>query len=519
MLLIASAPASRTNSSLCDPSDDVRECLRREPTTTTEELEQGHRSDAASSVRRKGAAGAALLTVRTAAAQAVAFGGTLVLTHLLAPSELGVVAIGATVVAIGTFFSDGGLGAALIRKPAEPTVAELQTLLGVQVALAVAIAGVVTAVGLQTGSTGAVTAVMTWSLPLLALRAPHLISLERALSYRAVAWVEFVESLVQYGWSVATVWALGWGVWGLATAAIARAMAGSVLMAAASPLPALTVPRIQRSTLRSMIGFGAGVQAVGIAGLARTQGVNLVIAAVGGEQTLGLWSLATRLLFVPFWLFQALWRVSYPTMARLRTLGENTSRTVERLAAMTALATGAILAPLAVSANNLVPALFGSAWAGAAGPLAWASAGLVVSGPVSVAASGYLFSEGDIRSPLKAATSSAVVFLVLTAILVGPLGVSGAGVAWMFAAFVEALMFAGALRRRAQVSVERFVGVPIILAFLSALGAWAMPQPSSSQLVDGLTTAIIALIAYAALNFVFNRDNVIDAVRRVRSLR
>jgi O-antigen/teichoic acid export membrane protein len=459
------------------------------------------------------------LTARTAAAQAIAFGGTIVLTHLLEPSALGVVAFGATVVAIGTFFSDGGLGAALIRKTSEPTVAELQTLLGVQTALAVAIALVVTAVGLQTGTTGAVTAVMTLSLPLLALRAPHLISLERALAYRAVAWVELVESLVQYGWSLVTVWALGWGVWGLATAAIARAMAGSILMAAASPLPALTVPRIERTTLRSMIGFGAGVQAVGVVGLARTQGVNLVIAFVGGEQVLGLWSLATRLLFVPFWLFQALWRVSYPTMARLRSLGEDTSRTVEHLAALTALATGALLAPLAASANDLVPALFGSDWAGAAGPLAWASAGLVVSGPVSVAASGFLFSEGDVRSPLKAATTSAVVFLVLTAVLVGPLGVSGAGVAWMCAAMAEAVMFARALRRRAHIAVERFVGVPVILAFTSALSAWALPEPSSSQLANGLTTAIIALGVYTVLSFVFNQDNLADAVRRARSLR
>ena len=37
---------------------------------------------------------------------------------------------------------------------------------------------------------------------------------------------------------------------------------------------------------------------------------------------LGYWSLANRLMQVPFWVFQALWRVSYPTMARLRALGE-----------------------------------------------------------------------------------------------------------------------------------------------------------------------------------------------------
>ena len=62
---------------------------------------------------------------------------------------------------------------------------------------------------------------MACSLPLLALRAPHAIALERALEYRPIAAIEFAESLVFYGWAIATV-AAGWGVWGVASAAIAR---------------------------------------------------------------------------------------------------------------------------------------------------------------------------------------------------------------------------------------------------------------------------------------------------------
>ena len=54
-------------------------------------------------------------------------------------------------------------------------------------------------------------------------------------------------------------------------------------------------------------------------------------------------------------------RVSYPTMARLRAIGDDTRQVVERLARMTALAAGAILAPLAASAHSLVPGLFGGA--------------------------------------------------------------------------------------------------------------------------------------------------------------
>ena len=226
--------------------------------------------ESAATIRDRGAAGALLLTIRAAGAQAVAFIGMLVLAHLLSPTALGMVAFGTTIVTIGNFFADGGLGAALIRRGDHPTVDELRALLAVQLILAFVIALGVAVIGFQAGTTGAVTAIMAWSLPLLALRAPHAIALERALDYRPIAATEFAESLVFYGWAIAMV-AAGWGVWGMASAAIARAVTGSVLMTAASPLKVIT-PRLGHGTLRSMLAFGVGFQAVGLAGLARGRG-------------------------------------------------------------------------------------------------------------------------------------------------------------------------------------------------------------------------------------------------------
>ena len=112
-------------------------------------------------------------------------------------------------------------------------------------------------------------------------------------------------------------------------------------------------------------------------------------------------------------------------MARLRAHGEDTRLTVERFARVTALVSGAMLAPLAVSAHFVVPALFGANWAPAAAPLPWASAGLVVAGPISVAAAGYLYSEGNVRTPLVATVINGAVWIALTAILLRPVGNCG----------------------------------------------------------------------------------------------
>jgi O-antigen/teichoic acid export membrane protein len=479
-------------------------------------VKQPAEADSPSTIRERGAVGAALLTIRAAAAQVVAFVGTLVLAHLLSPTAFGVVAFGTTVVTIGSFFADGGLGAALIRKATHPTVEELRTLLGFQLTVASVIALGLVVAGSRTGTTGAVTAIMACSLPILALRAPHAIALERALEYRPIASIEFTESLVQYGWAIATVWA-GWGVWGLASAAVVRALAGSVLMAAASPL-GLIKPGLARGTLRSMLGFGIGFQAVGLAALARGTGVNLVVVAVGGEHLLGYWSLANRLMQVPFWLFQALWRVSYPTMARLRAGGEDTRLTVQRFARVTALVSGATLAPLAASAHYLVPAMFGTNWAPAAAPLPWASAGLVIAGPISVATAGYLYSERDVSTPLKATIINGAVWIALTSILLRPLGIAAVGIAWMLASWTEAIIFAWALRQRAHLAIARTILVPVAAAFASALLALALKPPFSNRLVDGIVTATVALATYLALSLVFNRTDLFAVVNRVRSL-
>ncbi len=473
-------------------------------------------TESASAIRRRGATGAALLTVRAAAAQAVAFAGTLVLAHQLAPSDFGIVALGATIVTTGNFLADGGLGAALVRQASAPTALELRTLLAVQLTVASAMAVVIVAIGLQAGEAGDVTALMAASLPLLALRAPHAIALERALEYRPIASIEFTESLTYYCWAIATVW-VGWGVWGLASATVARAVAGSALMNLASPLGFVT-PRYQRSSLRSMLAFGLGFQAVGIAAVATAQGVNLVVAAAGGVQLLGYWSLANRLLQVPFWLFQALWRVSYPMMARLRAMGENTRPTVERFAGITAIATGAILAPLAASAHDLVPALFGHRWAPAASPFPWASAGLAIGGPISVAAAGYLYAERDVRTPLAATAVNGAVWVALTAVLIGPVGIAGVGVAWMCASWTESVVFTRALRRRAGVRLAHILLVPVAVGYGAFAIAYGLSRAFPDLVLGGVVTACVALAAYLLLSYAFNRAALYDAARRGRSL-
>jgi O-antigen/teichoic acid export membrane protein len=213
-------------------------------------------------------------------------------------------------------------------------------------------------ISLPFGHLGQVTALMALAIPLMTLRTPGFVLLERELAYRPIVTIEFIESAAFYAWAIAAV-AAGWGVWGLATAIIVRSALGSGLMMSRTP-DGVVRPRLGWSRIRPMLGFGARFQAVGVINIIRDLGLNLGTVLIAGVSTLGLWNLAYRVMQLPYLLFSSLWRVSYPAMARLLAADEPARPMIERGVGLAAVATGLVLAPLAGSATAFVPAVFGS---------------------------------------------------------------------------------------------------------------------------------------------------------------
>lgn len=109
--------------------------------------------------------------------------------------------------------------------------------------------------------------------------------------------------------------------------------------------------------------------------------------------------------------------------------------------------------------------------------------------------------------------------LAVAVVIALGLAVVASGIARMLASWTEAVIFARVLRRRAQLAVDRAIGVPVAAALSSALLAYALRPPLSNRLIDGITTAAVALAIYLALNFAFNRADLLATARRLRSLR
>ena len=85
--------------------------------------------------------------------------------------------------------------------------------------------------------------------------------------------------VVYYAWTVVTV-AIGWGLWGLATATVARSVVGTAFIVALAPT-GVVWPRYDRRRIRAMLGIGVRVQVVDFVAALRDQILVLGTAAIG----------------------------------------------------------------------------------------------------------------------------------------------------------------------------------------------------------------------------------------------
>lgn len=468
----------------------------------------------ASEVRRLAVSGAFVVGLRGLGIKALALVGNVFLTRLLVPRDFGVVAFGTTLIVFGTLLADGGLGAALIRRSEQPGRRELQALVALQLLVTGALA-VVTAVAAQPfGEAGRVTSVMVLALPLTAFRTPGAILLQRELAFGPIVVVELFEALAYYGWAIATV-ASGWGVWGLATAAVIRSIAGTAVMARCSPIGLLT-PALSWAGIRGIVSFGARYQAVGLVNVVRDEGLNVGTAAIGGLNVLGLWALASRVLQLPFLLFESLWRVSYPAMSRLVATGEDVRATIERTLRLVATATGGVLALLVGAGPSLVPVVFGPQWRDASDILPWASLGLMIGGPVSVAAAGYLYAIGDASTVLRGVLLHTLAWFAVAFPLLPHFGEVVLGVGWLAAGIVEALVLGRAISRRAKARVASLLLVPTSAAVFAAATGWIITSSMRPVLTTPVLGALVAEVAFLAFLMVVDRRMLLDVLAVAR---
>jgi O-antigen/teichoic acid export membrane protein len=428
-----------------------------------------------------------LLAARAAFVLALGAAANIALANLLTPREFGVMALGTTLLLLGTALAEGGLGVALIRGEAAPRDRELTAVNGLQIAATVAVAAISAAIGAPFGEDGLVVAAMAATLPITVLRAPSVIVLERSLRFREIATADVAESVVFYLAALAAVSA-GMGLWGVVLATALRALVGTAVMAHLGPV-GLVRPRWSWPDVRPLVRFGVQLQMVGIASLVREQLLNAAIAIVAGIEAVGVWSLALRILRVPAALFATVGRVSYPALARVLEAGSDARHMLERGVAVMALVNGAMLVGV-VGLAPAVPLLVGPGWGEVPPTLLWASVALILNAPIWVMATSYFFAVGDPHTALQALAVHTVVWFGLCLPFVDSVGVEVVGLAWIAAALAAGVVL---VRRTFQRSGARLVAsmtAPASAALAATATAWTIGSAGPPTLLCGVAGAV-----------------------------
>jgi O-antigen/teichoic acid export membrane protein len=458
-------------------------------------------------VRERAAGGAVAVGGRTVAINLLALAGGVVLARLLTPEDFGVVAIGTTVTTLGILLADGGIGAALIRGRREPDRGDLEALLATQLLVGFLVVAVAAAIAIPVGGVaGRAVPVMAIAVPLTALRTPGLVTLERQLSYRPLAFVEVIETVAYYLWAVVTVAAFDFGVWGLATAPLMRAGVGSVGTAVAAGLLTLR-PRPSWTRTRQLLAFGLQFQLYIGTAFARDAGLVAGTARIGGTASAGIWSVARRLLDLPIHLHQALARVAFPAMSRLLAAGGQPGPVLRRATGTVAIGTALMTVALGGAAPALVPAVLGSQWTAAIDPVALGSVALMISLPVTVPANGFLWAAGEAKLMVRSQMISAVVWLGVSLPLLPTFGVSALGIGWVAQSAVEVMVIERATKRLTGVSLLRPWLGPAVAAAIGGAVSWMLASQGASTLPRAVLAAGAgALLAIAVMGVTSRRQ-------------
>jgi O-antigen/teichoic acid export membrane protein len=445
----------------------------------------------------------------------VGFGGNLVLARLLTPRDFGIVAIGATLMMLTTSIADGGLGSGLIRRERAPERRELKAALALQLALTGTLAALAAGVGVLVGGAGDVVALMMCALPIAALQTPGRVELSRAMRFKALSTVEAAANLAYYAWAITLVVATDAGVWALASAVVVRSVALSVGVSGVARLAVMPSFR-GASALRDVIAFGLRFQGVSLAGMLREQGLNAGVAAISGVGTLGLWTLTKRLLEFPALLFEPLHRVSFPVLSHMLAAKQDPARMLDRGVAVASTASGVVLVSMAAASPELVPFVFGDQWRQVGEILPWICAALLVAGPLSVVAVGFLYAANSPSVVLKATILHSLVLFAVTFSLLPTVGPAAIGMGSLAGAIVDAAIMARAIHQRSSSRPLDGLLPTLAVAAVAAPAGLAVSAAAGPGVLAGIVGGLVAALVYGALLVAVRRAVVLDTLRMIR---
>jgi len=427
----------------------------------------------------------------------IGFFGNLVLARLLTPADFGIIALGLVMITLASTVADGGLAAALIRRETPPTHKELRSLTGLQLVFTLAIAIVLVAVALNFGEAGAIAAVMIMTIPLSSFQVGGRVTILRNLEFWRTSVADVASTVAFYTWSI-TAAALGAGAWSMATGTVVRTIVATIAIVSLSPAGLLLPARPHVRRLMPEIRFGVRFQLAWIVGVVGEALTNAATALIAGVSVLGQWTLVSRLMQLPLLLFQSVWQVSYPAMAHLLADDEDPRPMLEEATRIATVAGVFVLVPFAAAVPVLITPVFGAKWNEAGVVLPLACLGLLLFGPISASATGYLNATNRPGDMVRVKSYSNGIVVLLVVALLPVFGLVAIGIAAIVNGVLEALWLDRYVRRACGARLLSRTLLPLTIGVISGAVAVGFSHTVPDTVPWAFATGTLAVILLAS---------------------
>lgn len=450
----------------------------------------------------------------------------IVLSRLLPPSEFGLLAMAGPIVGFVALFQDLGTTQILVQKP-KITHAEVNALFAVSLATSLGIAALLIAISplvsrfYDEPRAAMLTAALGLNVAFGGAASLQYALLVRRLQFRLLAIVDSVAAVVGLVGSIVAALLLR-NVWALYVGSVATTVTFTIGYWVASGW------RPTRSTSNAGVAgalrFGADVTGYNLINFFSRNLDNVLIGRVWGEQPLGLYDRAYKLLLLPLQqINMPVAKVMLPLLARLHAEPERYRQAFLRTLAQVLLCTVPAVAFMIGTADLLVPAVLGPGWAGTAS--IFSALGLAGLLQVMNSSSGWLLiSQGRTRENLVRGGCSFALYAV--AFCVGlPHGVFGVAVAYAVSeGALTPLLWWYTTRsgpvRPTDVALTALPHYTAGLAVLVAVGCVRLSvEPASSWAALALCSAASLTVAGLAIGaFTRGRRAVAETLRLVQHL-
>jgi len=245
-----------------------------------------------------------------------------ILARFLNPQDYGIFGILNGWIGVALFFTDIGIGGALIRQKEDPTYSQLQTYIGTQLALACSIAFLfwVFATPLcdyyhLKSEEVKMIRVLSLILPISVLSSIPKMFLQRRLKFGSLAKLEIAEALIVYLTQI-NLAILGWGVWSLIVGGLLRATVSTCVVYWF--YKEIHLPKITWVDLQKFLPFGIPFQFNSMLPVLRGIVMPAILSHFFGVDAIGLIFWAMGLTSMPLEFASNYNTVAFSSLSRLQ---------------------------------------------------------------------------------------------------------------------------------------------------------------------------------------------------------